>query len=64
MNPKTQKSTFSKVNPFDLSTVARVTQVPVRQTIGSTRSSDVFSAGGKNSTSAEKSGGSPKKARK
>lgn len=54
MNTKTSKGIFSKVNPYDLGSVARITQTPVRNVFGSARSADIYSAGGKNSSWIEK----------
>ena len=54
MNNKTTKGSFHNLNPYDLGSVARVTQAPPRTVFGSTRSSDINSVGGKNSTVSEK----------
>ncbi|HEV7332381.1 MAG TPA: hypothetical protein VGN63_15190 [Flavisolibacter sp.] len=54
MKAKAVKDNFSKVNPYDLGTVAHITQTPAKTLFGSRRSADVYSAGGKNSTTIEK----------
>jgi hypothetical protein len=51
---KIEKGIISKVNPYDLGTVAHVTQKFARVSFSSTRSTDVYSAGGKNSSSGVK----------
>ena len=48
---KTSKLNGKKINPFDLSSVAKNTQAPNKKEIASLRSSDVYSAGGKNASS-------------
>ena len=54
MKNKSTKLNFSKVNPFDLGTVAQITQQQNNITIGVKRNFDVFSVGGKNTVSDER----------
>jgi hypothetical protein len=43
-----------KINPNDLSAVAKITQNPIKNTFGSARSLDINSAGGKNSSASDR----------
>ena len=58
---KTFKSSNHKINPYDLGAIARITQSPIKNTFGSTRSWDINSAGGKNSSVVERPTVKPKK---
>lgn len=51
MESTTKKTEFSNVNPFDLGSVGRITKNQSSNKLNSPRSSDVYSAGGENTSS-------------
>jgi hypothetical protein len=58
---KITKTNFQKVNPYDLNSIAKHTQINNKSSISTLRSLDINSAGGKNSSFIAKNQGSVSK---